>query len=216
MKMKRILRSLVALLALAAANAHADYRVIPYGQSYVFDFTLRNASASAFTSGLTLVSGECKISKNGGSDANCATLPTAISSTNKYLFTLSATEAQASRITITLSDSTGTAYFGREFAFDTCGASAARFPTCPDAPQELLASGTCDAYSTNLLCNYASLTQADGYWAIGVKIQVGSQPARCVQRFTNTTHRLEWQPALPATSMNQPFALFADASCPKY
>ena len=215
--MKTRIMWLAWLAALFTLPAHADYRgLIPYGQSYAFEFTLRNASASALATGLTLVSGECKVSKAGGADANCNTLPTAIASTNKYLFTIGATEAQTTRLAYTLVDSTGTAYFAREFTFDTCGHPSARFPVCPGSPPQVIAVGTCDNVSTNLVCNYSSLTQADGYWAVGVSFQIPGQPSRCVNKFTNTTHRLEFSQALAATSQNQPFALLADPSCPKY
>jgi hypothetical protein len=210
-------KKLFALIALAIPFAAvADYRVIPYGTQYVFDFTLRDSDATLLTSGLTLTAGDCKVSKDGGADANCGTLPTAIASSNKYLFTLSASEATAGRVIVMLNDTTTTAYYGREFAFDTCGSSSARFPSCPGIAAPSTA-GTADSGTAATMVD-AALTQPDAnYWSRGTRItftsgNIAGQTA-CVVAFTPGSHTIEFSPPMTQSVSTQAYVMSPDAAC---
>jgi hypothetical protein len=137
-------RALLLLVALVPLAARADYAVIPYGQAYVREFTLRLPDASGLTNGLTIAAADCKLSKAGGATANCATTPTAVASSDMYTLTIGATEASTTRIEVVLK-SGSSAYFAREFQFETCGTASARWPTCPTSPWDTLIDGSITA-----------------------------------------------------------------------
>ncbi len=207
-------RTVCALLAFALSwPALAEYRIIPYGQSYVFEITLRTADVTSFSSGLSLSSTDCKISKAGGADANCATTPTAIGSSKKYAVTIGSTEATTAYLAIHL-ESGSSAFFGREFTFDTCGNPSARFLVCPPNPQVVVASGTCSS-GTSQTCVDAARTEADNYWVNYTAIIISGQ-ARCITGFTNSTHTLSWAPSplVSGSASGLVYTLIADANCP--
>lgn len=64
-----------------------------------------NTNRPARKSGITLVAGDCKVSKDGGSYANSTNLPAEIGSTGRYSLALTATEMNAKWIHVYVSRS---------------------------------------------------------------------------------------------------------------
>lgn len=80
-----------------------------YGVAFTFDVSLVDAaSRPAFKANPTLATGDVKISKDGGSLANLATLPTVEPSSSRIVkVALSATEMEAERIVVQFVDAAG-------------------------------------------------------------------------------------------------------------
>lgn len=79
-----------------------------YGYAYEFYTGLISQSnTKTFQSNPTLASGDVKIRKDGGSEANVTTLPTVLGSGKVVKVVLSATEMEADNITLTFADASG-------------------------------------------------------------------------------------------------------------
>ena len=87
----------------------ASYVPAKYGAEYILYVGLESvATAGAFQANPTLASGDVKISKDGGSLTNLATLPTVTPASGKMVkVTVSATEMQSENATIVFSDASG-------------------------------------------------------------------------------------------------------------
>ncbi|MEZ4542116.1 MAG: hypothetical protein R3C43_19235 [Chloroflexota bacterium] len=76
--------------------------------AYEFYVSLRSQSnVKLFQTNPTLAAGDVKVSKNGGTLANLATLPTVVSSGKLVKVALSATEMTADNVTVIFSDAAG-------------------------------------------------------------------------------------------------------------
>jgi hypothetical protein len=73
--------------------------------------------------------------------------------------------------------------------------------------------GQCDVSSTTTVCNYAGLTEPDGFWNNWTAIEILGQPPRCVREFAQASHRLSWPNPSPSTAASQYFVLRAAPEC---
>ena len=80
-----------------------------FGASKVFLLPLIEYGATDFKTGVTLATGDVKISKDGGAFANIATLPTIVGAW--MIVTLSNTEMEAGYIAVQVIDQTATKIF---------------------------------------------------------------------------------------------------------
>lgn len=80
-----------------------------YGVEYIFYCTLQSqASPSIYQANPTLATGDVKVSKDGGTEANLNTLPTVTPASGKRVkVTLSATEMSADDVSVIFSDAAG-------------------------------------------------------------------------------------------------------------
>ena len=113
-----------------------------WGVSKTFDLPLVTYGATDFVTGVTLATGDVKISKDGGAFANIATLPTINGAWMEV--TLSATEMEASRIKVQVVDQTATKIF------EDTGAIMSTFLMATVATEATLESISGDIQDINL------------------------------------------------------------------
>lgn len=99
-----------------------------YGVARVIEIPLQKAGSNNFAVGAdwTPAAGDVKIIKDGGAAANVTNLPTAIASGNGavWSFSLTATEMQAARLIVVVSDASTKAVEDEAFVIETYGNSS--------------------------------------------------------------------------------------------
>lgn len=122
--MKRILAILILLLATAStalAGGGCDV-TIPYGTAATIDFNLFNTTGTALKTDAAYASGDVKIMKDEGAEANVTTGFT--DEGQGYSQPLSATEAEARRIVLYIVDQTSPVWLDRVCTITTYGSKA--------------------------------------------------------------------------------------------
>lgn len=104
----------------------ATFSNVPYGASFTFTVPIikRAAADYAVSADWTPATGDVTVKKDNGSPANIGTLPTAVVHGNTALwsFTLTATEMQASRVYVVVSDASVKAVEDQNIIIETIGA----------------------------------------------------------------------------------------------
>jgi hypothetical protein len=121
--------------------------LVKYGEAAVFDgWKLPNTTTGEFVSNPTLASGDVKLSKDGGTLTNVATLPTlSPASSTEVHVALSATETQCRIGTINFIDQTGTKEWNdNSYQFFTFGHPSAYFPFDFGTPTVALSPASLD------------------------------------------------------------------------
>lgn len=106
-----------------------------YGVATTVFFPLIDKGATDFeATPVTIASGDCKISKDGGSFANTTTASFSHVAGGIYSIPLTATEMQAKQIVIKIVDQTGTKEWEDQcIIITTCGDASAEIPNLADA-----------------------------------------------------------------------------------